>query len=92
MSKNHKKLKYYAVAAGWKTGIFQEPWDIVKEYVYGFKHAAFKGFWTLEEAQAYMMTGAMDALKRSFEQKEASKRLKEKHNRRNIEPPEFIFN
>lgn len=45
--------KYYAVASGRQTGIFQD-WDIVKTLVNGYPGAIFKGFKTIEEAQHFM--------------------------------------
>ena len=45
--------KFYAVRAGRQTGIF-ESWDICKAQVTGFKGAEFKGFPSLQEAEAYM--------------------------------------
>ena len=45
--------KYYAVRAGRKTGIF-ETWSDCQAQIIGYKGAAYKGFMTLEEAQAYM--------------------------------------
>ncbi|ESL11041.1 ribonuclease H1 [Trypanosoma rangeli SC58] len=45
--------KYYAVAAGYKTGIY-ESWDECSRHVTGFPRARFKSFKTLEEAQAFL--------------------------------------
>ncbi|CAB9519403.1 Pfam:RnaseH [Seminavis robusta] len=47
------KKKFYAVSAGRKIGIF-ETWDACKAQVNGYKNAKFKGFSTLEEAQAFI--------------------------------------
>ncbi|RNF03644.1 ribonuclease H1 [Trypanosoma rangeli] len=47
------KKKYYAVAAGYKTGIY-ESWDECSRNVTGFPRARFKSFKTLEEAQAFL--------------------------------------
>ena len=45
--------KYYAVANGRKTGIF-ESWDEVKPLVNGFPSAKYKSFQTYREAEAYI--------------------------------------
>lgn len=45
--------KYYAVKQGRQTGIFTS-WDICKEKVQGYSGAVYKGFATLEEAEAYL--------------------------------------
>ncbi|MBR0366182.1 MAG: ribonuclease H family protein [Clostridia bacterium] len=45
--------KFYAVRCGKKCGIYTS-WDECKENIDGFKHAVYKGFMTLEEAQAFM--------------------------------------
>lgn len=45
--------KYYAVKKGKQTGIF-ECWDQCKANVSGFSGAVYKGFDTLEEAEAFM--------------------------------------
>lgn len=45
--------KFYGVRKGKKTGIFNS-WDACKTAVDGFPGAEYKGFVTLEEAQAYM--------------------------------------
>ena len=52
--------KFYAVRAGRKTGIF-ETWSECQAQIIGFKGAAFKGFMTLEEAQAYIQGEAAPA-------------------------------
>lgn len=38
------KLKYYAIKSGYRTGIFYDIWDNVKQYVNGYPNAEFKGF------------------------------------------------
>lgn len=48
--------KFYAVKKGVTPGIY-ESWDDCKENVLGFPGAIFKGFGTLEEAQAFMGEG-----------------------------------
>ncbi len=70
------RKRYYAIAAGWKTGIFQEPWEKVQHYVFGFKNAAYKGFQNLEEAKEFMKTGAEEVLQRSCDQKKAAQKLR----------------
>ena len=45
--------KFYAVRRGKKRGIYTS-WEECKENIGGFKRAEFKGFMTLEDAQAYM--------------------------------------
>lgn len=45
--------KFYAVRSGRETGIFTV-WKDCQKQVVGYKGAEFKGFMTLEEAQAYM--------------------------------------
>lgn len=47
------KNNYYAVKSGRKPGIYSS-WDECKEQINGFKGSEFKGFITLEEAEAYM--------------------------------------
>ena len=48
-------FKYYAVAAGRQTGIFQD-WDTVKALVTGYNGSMFKGFKTITEAQNFLRT------------------------------------
>lgn len=45
--------KYYAVKVGRETGIFAS-WDVCKAQVQGYSGAVYKGFATLEEAQAFL--------------------------------------
>ncbi len=45
--------KYYAVKAGRETGIFTS-WDACKAQVQGYSGASYKGFATLQEAQAFL--------------------------------------
>lgn len=45
--------KFYAVKAGFKTGLFTS-WDEVKKVTTGFKGAKFKGFEQADEAQAWL--------------------------------------
>ena len=45
--------KYYAVKVGRETGIFTS-WDVCKAQVQGYSGAVYKGFATLEEAQAFL--------------------------------------
>lgn len=45
--------KVYAVRKGLKTGVFQT-WDECKQVIEGFSGAEYKGFTSLEDAQAYM--------------------------------------
>ncbi|MGN1116248.1 MAG: viroplasmin family protein [Candidatus Ornithomonoglobus sp.] len=51
--------KFYAVKNGRQTGIFKT-WPECQRQVTGFKGAAFKGFETLEEAEAFIAGGAQD--------------------------------
>ena len=45
--------KFYAVAVGEKTGIF-ETWDECRKQVHGYPGARYKSFLTLDEAKAYL--------------------------------------
>ncbi|EKF38583.1 ribonuclease H1, putative [Trypanosoma cruzi marinkellei] len=54
MMPSSSRKKYYAVAVGLKTGIF-ESWDECRRHVSGFPNALFKSFKTLEEAQAFLV-------------------------------------
>ena len=47
------KRKFYAVAVGHKTGIFST-WDECKKQVDGYSGAKHKGFYSGQEAQAYL--------------------------------------
>lgn len=47
------KKKYYGVKKGHQTGIFDN-WEDCSAQIHGFKGAMYKGFETLEEANAYM--------------------------------------
>lgn len=49
--------KFYAVRCGRNTGIYKT-WDECRKQVTGFKGAAFKGFETLEEANAFLAGAA----------------------------------
>lgn len=51
--------KFYAVKNGRHTGIFKT-WEECRRQVTGFKGAAFKGFETLEDAEAFISGGAQD--------------------------------
>ena len=53
MSESSKKSKYYAVARGYTTGVFDN-WDIVNTYINGFSGAAYKGFSTKLQAEEYL--------------------------------------
>ena len=46
-------MKYYAVKAGRQTGVFDN-WGSCKEQIHGYRGAIFKGFETLEEAEAFL--------------------------------------
>lgn len=48
-----KKIKFYAVAQGRKTGIFNS-WEKCKESVEGYSGANFKSFPTRKEAEEYL--------------------------------------
>lgn len=50
------KLKYYAIKSGYRTGIFYDTWDNVKQYVNGYPNAEFKGFSNQKDADDYMAT------------------------------------
>ena len=52
--------KYYAVKVGRETGIFTS-WDVCKAQVQGYSGAVYKGFATLEEAQAFL-SGTGDSI------------------------------
>lgn len=45
--------KFYAVAKGWKTGIYNN-WPDAKEQIEGFSGALYKGFTTYETAQEWL--------------------------------------
>ena len=45
------KLKYYAIKSGYRTGIFYDTWDNVKQYVNGYPNAEFKGFSNQKDAE-----------------------------------------
>ena len=45
--------KFYAVAVGQKTGIF-ETWEECRKQVHGYPAARYKSFLTLDEAKAYL--------------------------------------
>ncbi|MBQ2881141.1 MAG: RNase H1/viroplasmin domain-containing protein, partial [Clostridia bacterium] len=47
------KKKIYAVRNGSQTGIFHS-WDDCRKAVTGYKGAEYCGFYTLEEAEAYL--------------------------------------
>ena len=51
--KSSKKKNYYAVRKGHTTGLFTS-WPECQEAVRGFSGAEFKGFYTKEEAMAYL--------------------------------------
>jgi len=55
--------KYYGVRKGRVTGVFSD-WDSCKQSIDGYKGAQYKGFPTLEEANAYITGGddIMDAV------------------------------
>ena len=46
-------MKYYAVKAGRKTGVFNT-WEECKEQVEGFENALYKSFSNLEEAESFL--------------------------------------
>lgn len=50
------KKKIYAVRKGQKTGIFYT-WDECKKAVHGYSGAEYKGFFTKEEAEAFLNIG-----------------------------------
>lgn len=54
------KKKYYAVAHGRKTGIF-ESWDDCQKQVTGFSGAVFKGFPSLQDAQSFLENNEVSA-------------------------------
>ena len=51
-----EKKNYYAVKVGLTPGIYKT-WDECKSNVHGYPGAIYKGFKTLEEAEAFMNTG-----------------------------------
>jgi ribonuclease HI len=50
---SNQRKKYYAVRSGRETGIYRT-WDECKAQVDGYANAQYKGFTSLEEAEAYM--------------------------------------
>ena len=48
------RTKYYAVAVGRKTGIF-ETWNECRFWVSGMPNARYKKFYTLDEAEAFLV-------------------------------------
>jgi ribonuclease HI len=56
-----KKVKYYVVWKGRKTGIFHS-WEECKELVDGFEGAKYKSFESKEEATAALLQGANKSL------------------------------
>ncbi len=54
-------MKYYAIKAGKKTGIFDN-WDEAKENVVGYQGAVYKSFSSLEDAQNYLEDVKMDEI------------------------------
>lgn len=46
--------KYYAVAKGRQTGVFQAPWAQVKQLVEGYPGARYKGFTTKQAALSWL--------------------------------------
>ncbi|KNC48412.1 uncharacterized protein AMSG_04861 [Thecamonas trahens ATCC 50062] len=52
------KKKVYAVAKGWKVGVFAQPWSEVEPLVKGFPGARFKGFSSHAEAKAFVAAHA----------------------------------
>ena len=55
------KNNFYGVLAGRKPGIYRT-WAECQRQVIGFKGAKFKGFVTLEEAEAFMAAGMVAVL------------------------------
>jgi viroplasmin and RNaseH domain-containing protein len=47
------KKKFYAIAVGRKTGIFEAKWELVMEYTDKEKKEKHKGFNTLQEAKEW---------------------------------------
>ena len=76
--KVHTKAKVYAVAAGRKPGVYTT-WEEAQEQVASFPGAVFKGFATVEDAEAYIaatvvepiLTGAIGITDLNTEQKAA---------------------
>ena len=54
-------VKYYAVRAGRRTGIFST-WDECKKQVDGFSGASYKSFTSKEDAQAFLNSGVKKAV------------------------------
>jgi ATP-dependent DNA helicase PIF1 len=59
--KTTPKAKVYAVAAGRKPGLY-ETWEEARDQVASFPGAMFKGFPTVEEAEAYMATTTVEPI------------------------------
>lgn len=47
-------MKYYAIKSGYKTGVFYDTWDNVKQYVEKYPKAIYKGFDDQKSADDYM--------------------------------------
>lgn len=67
-SKTKNSKKYYAVARGRSTGIY-ESWPLCKEQVHGYSNAVYKGFSNISDALEYMQTGVLDAEMRKCRQR-----------------------
>lgn len=56
------KEKFFAIKSGFKTGIFQDTWDNVKQYVSNYPGATYKSFRSQSDADDYMAnTGDNDS-------------------------------
>lgn len=62
------KKKFYAVAAGRKTGIFTD-WSITEQQVKGFRGAKYKSFATLLEAESWLKNPVQKKATRSKSKK-----------------------
>lgn len=47
-------MKYYAIKSGYKTGVFYDTWENVKQYVEKYPKAKYKGFDDQKSADDYM--------------------------------------
>lgn len=48
-------LPFHAIAVGRRTGVFQADWEAVEPLVKGYPGCKHKKFWSMAEAQDYLM-------------------------------------
>ncbi|KAF3279212.1 hypothetical protein TWF132_012085 [Orbilia oligospora] len=62
MGKQKQKQRFYAVAKGTTTGVFDLPWDQVRLYVDGYPGAVYKAFSTRSEATNWWLETYKDEI------------------------------